>query len=95
MTGFKYAGPPLWHMRRIAVCALLVILLSAPVVGVTGAEPDENRTAQEFDVGGPEWLQPYGPRGERTDNVLAAAFTAIVVAAVIYRGLKISDDTDY
>lgn len=82
-------------MRRVAVCALLVVMVSAPVVGVAGTEQAENRTAEEFDVGGPEWLQPYGPRGERTDNVLAAAVTAIVVAAVIYRGLKISDDTDY
>lgn len=95
VAGFKYAGPPVRDMRRVAACLVLVALLSAPVLGVTVPDDEQNRTAKEFDVGGPAWMEPYGPRGERTDNVYAAAFTAIVVAAVIYRGLKVSDDTDY
>jgi len=82
-------------MRRIAVCLILVLLLSVPVLGVDVPEDEQNRTAEEFDVGGPAWMEPYGPRGERTDNILAAAFTAIMVAAVIYRGLTVNDDTDY
>lgn len=79
-------------MRRILPLALTVLLMTAPALAA-GSDPVAP-TGQLHNVSGPEFLRPYGPSGERTDNPIAAAFTAIVVAGVIYRGLKVSDNTD-
>lgn len=68
-------------MRTTAVIALALLLLPTLAAGAQGD--------RYVNVSGPEFLKPYGPHDPRIDNPLAAGITAVVVAGVIYRGIRL------
>ncbi|MFB6167112.1 MAG: hypothetical protein ABEJ62_02525 [Candidatus Nanohaloarchaea archaeon] len=66
-------------MNRLLTLSLLVILLGGLAAGA----------GEGFYINGsePAFLEDVGPREPRTDNPAAAGVTAVVVAAVILRGI--------
>lgn len=66
--------------RKTLIVVVVLVCLSA----VTGASTGANLA----NVSGPDILKGIGPTEPRTDNPIAAGITAIGVAAVILRGLR-------
>lgn len=67
-------------MRRTTILFVLFILLTATVV----AAPTEHY----INGSEPAFLKDIGPQDQRSDKPIVAAITALVVAAVFYRGFK-------
>jgi len=70
-------------MRRLLV-------LSSVLYAAAGAAVSQGERL--VNVSGPAFLRGIGPREPRVDEPLAAAVTAVAVAFVIYRGLRVHDN---
>lgn len=68
--------------RTLTRFALLVITLLL-IGGIAASVPAD----QYVNSSEPAFLHDIGPQDERTDNPMAAAITALAVAAIILRGL--------
>lgn len=68
-------------MQKVLTVAVFLVLLVGAAAAADGS--------RYINASGPAFLQPFGPHdGERVDNPVAAAVTAVVVAGVIYNGLR-------
>jgi hypothetical protein len=67
--------------RTLDRCGILVVLVCLLVTAATGVQSDRYINSSE-----PAFLHDMGPQDVRSDNPWAAAVTALVVAAVFYRG---------
>lgn len=72
-------------MMRTALIVVLVLLLAGVAAATAGGDFYVNSTE-------PGFLKDIGPKDPRTDNPVAAGITALVVAAVIARGILAARD---
>lgn len=70
-------------MRRLVALLMLTMLLVPPVLSAGDTSTGEKL----INSSEPAFLRDIGPQMPRTDNPVAAGITAVVVAAIIGRGI--------